>query len=99
MTPDPAVRDLLARSLGWSDTHVSFDDAVRDLPKPLRGARPGGLSHSPWELLEHIRIAQRDILNFSVTAVRRAGVALRLLAAIARATGAGGVGAEHHGGT
>lgn len=66
MTFDPAVRDLLARSLGWSDAHVSFDDAVRDLPVHLRGARPAGLPHSPWELVEHIRIAQRDILNFSV---------------------------------
>ena len=68
MTADPAVRDLVARLLGWSDAHVSFDDAVRDLPANLRGVRPAGLSHSPWELLEHIRIAQRDILNFSVTA-------------------------------
>lgn len=68
MTADPAVRDLLARSLGWSDAHVSFDDAVRDIPVHLRGVRPAGLPHSPWELLEHIRIAQRDILNFSVAA-------------------------------
>jgi uncharacterized damage-inducible protein DinB len=68
MTADPAVRDLLARSLGWSDAHVSFEDAVSDLPAHLRGARPAGLPHSPWELLEHIRIAQRDILNYCVTA-------------------------------
>ena len=68
MTADPEVRDLLARALGWSEAHVSFDDAVRDLPEHLRGARPAGLPHSPWELLEHIRIAQRDILNFSLTA-------------------------------
>ena len=68
MTADPAIRDLLARSLGWSEAHVSFDDAVRDLPAHLHGVRPAGLSHSPWELVEHIRIAQRDILNFSLTA-------------------------------
>ena len=68
MTADPEVRDLLARSLGWSEAHVSFDDAVRDLPVHLRGARPAGLPHSPWELLEHIRIAQRDILDFSLAA-------------------------------
>src|SRR4051812_28061828 len=67
MTADPAVRDLLARSLGWSESHVSFDDAVRDLPLHLHGVRPVGLEHSPWELLEHIRIVQRDILNFSLT--------------------------------
>jgi DinB superfamily len=68
MTADPAVRDLLGRSLGWSDAHASFEDAVRDLPVHLRGARPAGLPHSPWELVEHTRIAQRDILNFTVTA-------------------------------
>jgi hypothetical protein len=68
MTADPAVRDLLARSLGWSEAHVSFNDAVRGLPVHLHGARPAGLPHSPWELLEHIRIAQRDILAFSLTA-------------------------------
>jgi uncharacterized damage-inducible protein DinB len=67
MTDDPAVRDLLARSLGWSEAHVSFDDAVRDLPAHLHGARPAGLAHSPWEILEHIRIVQRDILDFSLT--------------------------------
>jgi uncharacterized damage-inducible protein DinB len=68
MTTDPAVRDLLARSLGWSDAHVSFDDAVRDFPVHLRAIRPANLTHSAWELLEHIRIAQRDILNFCVAA-------------------------------
>lgn len=66
MSPDPVVRDLLARSLGWSEAHVTFDDAVRDLPERLRGTRPAGLPHSPWELLEHIRIVQRDILDFSL---------------------------------
>lgn len=66
MPPDPVTRDLLARSLGWSDAHVSFDDAIRDLPTPLRGTRPAGLAHSPWEILEHIRIVQRDILDFSL---------------------------------
>ena len=68
MNPDPEIRDLLARSLGWSEAHVSFDDAVRDVPVHLRGVRPTGLPHSPWELLEHIRIAQRDILSFSLSA-------------------------------
>ena len=66
MPPDPIVRETLARSLGWSEAHVSFDDAVRDMPGPLRGTRPAELPHSPWELLEHIRIVQRDILDFSL---------------------------------
>jgi hypothetical protein len=66
MPADPAIRDTLARSLAWSDTHVSFDDAVSDLPEQHRGIRPAGLPHSPWELVEHIRIVQRDILDFSL---------------------------------
>lgn len=68
MSIDSAARDLLARSLGWSEAHASFDEAVRDLPAHLRGVRPAGVPHSPWELLEHIRIAQRDILDFSTAA-------------------------------
>ena len=68
MTADPEVRDLLARALGWSEAHVSFDDAVRDLPVHLRGARPAGLPHSPWELLEHIRIAEQTSSTSRVTA-------------------------------
>ena len=98
MTADPEVRDLLARSLGWSEAHVSFDDAVRDLPVHLRGARPAGLPHSPWELLEHIRIAQRDIPQLLAhRAVRQPGMAVRLLAAVARTTDPGGLGAERRG--
>ncbi len=66
MSSNPVIRDLLAQSLGWSEAHVTFDNAVRDLPAQLRGTRPAGLPHSPWELLEHIRIVQRDILDFSL---------------------------------
>ena len=65
---DAVTRDHLARALAWSDSHVSFDNAVRNLDVDLRGRRPEGLSHSPWELVEHIRIAQRDILDFCVAA-------------------------------
>ena len=66
MSSEPASRDTLARSLGWGDAHVSFEQAVRDLPERLRGTRPASLPHSPWELVEHIRITQRDILDFAV---------------------------------
>jgi hypothetical protein len=45
--------------------HATFDAAVKGIPPPLRGKRPRGLPHSPWELVEHMRIAQRDILDFS----------------------------------
>src|SRR5579862_907818 len=46
--------------------HVTFDDAVADLPEALRGKRPEHLPYSPWELVEHIRITQRDILDYSI---------------------------------
>src|SRR4051794_13934603 len=59
------MRELLAKLLAWSDAHVGFDDAVANLPEPVRGTRPSGL-HSPWELLEHLRITQHDILDFCV---------------------------------
>lgn len=64
MSADEHVRDLLSRALAWSDAHVSFDDAVKDLDSRLRGVRPPGLPHSSWELLEHLRLAQNDILEF-----------------------------------
>lgn len=60
--PDP-VREQLARLLDWRDAHVSLERAVEGVPVALRGRRPKGLP-SLWELLEHIRICQRDILDF-----------------------------------
>ncbi len=62
--PDDAVRDHLMRVLDWEDSHVGFDKAVAAVPPEARGARPPGFEHSLWQLLEHIRIAQDDILDF-----------------------------------
>ena len=45
--------------------HLSFDEAVKGFPVKLRGAKPKGAPHTPWQLLEHLRIAQADILDFS----------------------------------
>jgi DinB superfamily len=45
--------------------HLSFDDAVAGFPVELRGTKPKGAPHTPWQLLEHLRIAQWDILDFS----------------------------------
>jgi uncharacterized damage-inducible protein DinB len=59
-----AVRRILAGSLDWSNAHAGFDKAVEGLPAEARGRRPAGLAHSPWEVLEHLRIAQEDILDF-----------------------------------
>jgi uncharacterized damage-inducible protein DinB len=59
-----ALRDQLARVLDWEDAHVSFDKAVDGIPPDQRGARASGFEHSPWQLVEHIRLAQDDILDF-----------------------------------
>lgn len=64
MTIDSAVREHLAKALAWEDGHASYDKAVRDIPPPLRGTRPAGLPYSAWELIEHLRITQHDILDF-----------------------------------
>ena len=65
MTSDKPVRDHLAKLLEGGQAHVTFEAAVKGLPAALRGKRPKGAEHSPWEILEHIRIAQSDILEFS----------------------------------
>jgi len=61
---DQALRDHLRRILDWEDAHARFDRAVAGLPARLRGVTPAGWSHSAWQLLEHIRICQHDILDF-----------------------------------
>jgi len=50
--------------LDWEDAHVGFDKAVAGVPKALRGTIPEGSAHSLWQLLEHLRICQLDILDF-----------------------------------
>jgi uncharacterized damage-inducible protein DinB len=65
MANDNALRDHLVKYLDWDNAHIRFDDAVKDFPPELRGKRPAGAPHSAWELLEHLRIAQWDILEFA----------------------------------
>ncbi|MEZ4425683.1 MAG: DinB family protein [Gemmatimonadota bacterium] len=65
MADDASIRDLLARVLGWGEAHLTLEAAVEGLDPALRGVRPTGLPHSIWELVEHIRIAQRDLLDFT----------------------------------
>jgi hypothetical protein len=62
---DGALREHLRKLLAWGDAHAGFDRAVAGLAPELRGVRPDGLPYSPWELLEHLRITQEDILDFS----------------------------------
>ena len=64
---DP-LRDQVAKCLDWESAHVGFDTAVKGIPLPLRGIVPKGLPYSAWQLVEHLRIAQADILEFCVNA-------------------------------
>jgi hypothetical protein len=63
--PPDALRTHLLDLLHGGHAHVNFEDAVRDLPAKLRGKVPRGLPYSAWQLLEHMRLAQEDILLFS----------------------------------
>jgi hypothetical protein len=58
------LREQHIKLLSWEDAHVGFDAAVADLPPRLRGTAPAGLPYSPWQLVEHLRITQHDILDF-----------------------------------
>jgi uncharacterized damage-inducible protein DinB len=62
---DASLREHLFKLLTAEQAHAGFDAAVKNLPANLRGKRPEGAEHSPWQLLEHLRIAQEDILDFS----------------------------------
>jgi uncharacterized damage-inducible protein DinB len=64
MEHDRSLRDHLRKLVDWEDAHAGFDAAVEGLPPGLRGKAPAGLPHSPWQLLEHLRRCQKDILDF-----------------------------------
>jgi len=59
------LRQQLKALLDGGQAHATFDQAVKDMPAKLQGAVPHGLPYSAWQLLEHLRLAQRDILDFS----------------------------------
>ncbi len=65
---DASLRTHLVRLLDWRDAHVNLEAAVSGVPAELRGRQPLGLPYSPWQLLEHMRLAQEDILDFCVNA-------------------------------
>jgi hypothetical protein len=67
-TPDLGTTELrkqLVALLKGGQAHATFDAAVKDFPESLRATVPEGLPYSAWQLLEHLRITQRDIVNFS----------------------------------
>jgi hypothetical protein len=59
-----SLRKHVLYLLGERGAHLDFDQAIAGLPESLRGARASGVPHTPWRLLEHLRIAQWDILEF-----------------------------------
>ncbi len=64
MKQDDPLREHLRKLLEWEDAHVDFDGAVEGIEPERRGAAPAGIPFSPWQLLEHMRITQHDILDF-----------------------------------
>lgn len=61
---DLALRAQLAAALDWQAAHATFDAAVDGIAPEMRGRQPEGLPYSPWQLVEHLRITQWDILDF-----------------------------------
>jgi DinB superfamily len=64
---DP-IRQHISNLLIKAEAHVGLRETLKDFPRKLRGRKPDGAPHTPWQLLEHIRIAQWDILEFSRSA-------------------------------
>ena len=62
---DAELRRQLLALLKGGQAHADFEAAVKGFPRALRGKVPRGLPYSAWQLVEHMRIAQRDILEFS----------------------------------
>jgi len=59
------LRKHLAELLHMKGAHLNLEEAVSGFPPTLRGRKPPGAPHTPWQLLEHMRLAQEDILDFS----------------------------------
>ena len=59
------LRSQLATAMTGRESHIDFDSALKDFPVEARGAKAAGVPHTAWQLLEHMRIAQHDILEFS----------------------------------
>jgi len=62
---DKVLRDHVLYLLEGGGAHIKFDEVIEDIPASMRGRKPAGLPHSLWMLLEHLRMAQSDILEFS----------------------------------
>jgi hypothetical protein len=63
MPNDNALHTHLAALLNSENAHINFDPAVANLPETLQGKLPSGTAHTAWQVLEHMRITQRDVLD------------------------------------
>lgn len=63
---DRALRAEIVHLLDAGNAHLCARDVLARVTVAQRGKRPAGLAHSPWELLEHLRIAQADILDWTL---------------------------------
>ena len=61
---DKSLRDHLLSLLSEGNAHISFDDFIKDFPAGFCGKKIEGLPYTAWQVLEHLRIAQWDILEF-----------------------------------
>jgi hypothetical protein len=66
MIEDQLLREHLLELLGGSHAHLNFEKATADMPIELSGVKPASLPYTVWQLVEHMRIAQWDILQFSI---------------------------------
>ena len=64
MDQEKKLREQLAKMIDWHEAHADLAAAAGDFPAELRGRVPDGLPHSAWQLLEHIRLALWDIVEF-----------------------------------
>jgi len=64
MSPSVRWQKIVASALDWDQAHITLDGALKGLTPEDRGRRPEGYPHSVWQLVEHLRIAQHDLLDF-----------------------------------
>ena len=65
---DGTLREHLLKLLREGGAHIGFEDAIKDFPVALINRKMAGTDYTPWQLVEHMRIAQWDILEFSRSA-------------------------------
>jgi|SRR5215472_10129399 len=65
MADDAQLRDHLRYLLSGGGAHLSFDELIEDFPEQAINGRIDGVPYTPWQVLEHMRLAQWDILEFS----------------------------------